>query len=107
VTLQARLEQSGNVAALCRIILPAYRATAEKMAQSTSTFESFVKRIQSVELLSFEIERWDPAVPRFGGSPAAVVRTAIRYNKSPQPTHFRTIWVRVDGQWFTTATGKF
>jgi hypothetical protein len=107
VALQARLEKSGNAAALCGLILPAYRATAEKLAQSTSSFEAFVKRVQSVELLSFEIESWHPAVERFGGSPAAVVRTAVLYNKSPEPTHFRTIWVRVDGQWYTTATGKF
>lgn len=107
VGLQARLEQSGNVAALCGLILPAYRATAEKLAQSTSTFEPFVKRIQSVESLSFEIEWWSPAVPRFGGSPAARVRTTVRYNMTAEPAHFRTIWVRVKGRWYTTATGKF
>jgi hypothetical protein len=107
VALQAELEHSGNVAALCELILPAYRATAEKLAQSTSSFEAFIKRIQSAELLSFEIEWWSPAVPRFGGSPAALIRTIVRYNVSAEPAHFRTIWVRVDGQWYTTATGKF
>jgi hypothetical protein len=107
VALQAEPEQSGNVAALCGLILPAYRATAEKLAQSTSSFEAFVKRVQSVQLLSFELEWWNPAVARFGGSAAALVRTTVRYNMSAEPAHFRTIWVRVDGQWYTTATGKF
>jgi hypothetical protein len=107
VALQARLEQSGNVAALCGLILPAYRETAEKLTQSASSFEAFVKRIQSAELLSFNIEWWSPAVPRFRGSPAALVRTTVQYDACTEPAHFRPIWVRVDGQWYTTATGKF
>ncbi len=103
----ARLEQARDVQALCVLILPAYRASAEKLSESAKSLGRFVGRVQTAELVSFEIERWEPTVERFAGAPAAVVRTEVRYNELPKPTSFRTIWVFVDSEWYMTAVGKF
>ncbi len=103
---QARLEQARDVDALCGLILPAYRASAEKLSRSAESLGQFVGRVRTAEFVSFEVERWEPTIERFGGAPAAVVRTVVRYNELPEPTSFRTIWVFVDSQWFTTAVGK-
>ena len=106
VTQQARLEQARDVGAVCDLILPVYRASAEALARSRDSLGQFVAHVRSAELVSFEVERWEPAVERFGGAPAAVVRSAVRYNGLPEPASFRTIWVRVGGEWYTTAVGK-
>ncbi|MBX9625210.1 MAG: hypothetical protein K2X82_15490 [Gemmataceae bacterium] len=106
VAEQARFEQSRDADGLCSLILPVYRSSAESVSRSTESFRAFVRHLWSVELVAFAVERWEPTVERFGGAAAAVVRSEMRYNGAAEPTSFRTIWVRVCGEWYTTAVGK-
>lgn len=106
VAEQIRLEQSRDVRALCELILPEYRTTAAELSYSTHSFEQLGARVHSAELISFEVERYEPAAQRFGGRPAAVVRTTVCYNSAPKLAAFRTIWVFYENQWYTTAVGK-
>src|SRR5262245_49562122 len=103
---QLRFEESGDVSALCEVILPAYRSDPKKLEHSAASFHEFVKHVESAELVSFTVESWLPRAPRFGGAALAVVRSAVRYNDQ-RPTDSRTIWVYSSGKWHTTAVGKF
>lgn len=95
------------MAALCGLILPDKRDSAEGPAYSAELLRKFVAQVRSAELVSFEVEKWEPAVEHYGGNSVALVRTKVRYNEIPEPASFRTIWVCVGGEWYTTATGKF
>src|SRR4051812_44095344 len=106
VAEQARLERARDVRALCDMILPGYRSSTEALSRSAASLGQFIGHVRSAELVSFEVERWESAAERFGGAPAALVRSAVRYNESPEPAPFRTIWVCVGGEWYTTAVGK-
>jgi hypothetical protein len=106
VTEQARLEREREVEALCRFILPAYRSSPEELGKSAESLGQFVAHVHSAALVSFEVEWWELAVERFGGASAALVRSAVQYNGLPKPAPFRTLWVRVGGEWHTTAVGK-
>jgi len=106
VAEQARLEQEHDVQGLCELVLPEYRASAEELSGMAASFGEFVARVRSVELVSFEVEAWWEPKVASGESRRALVRSMVRYNGSPEPARFRAPWVRVDGIWHTTATGK-
>ena len=82
--LPSRFVGAGGLrSGLCEMILPAYRDTPEKIATYTSQFREFTAHVKSAEPVSFGVKRWIPAAERFGGAPAALVWTAVRYNELP------------------------
>jgi hypothetical protein len=104
-------EVRGDVSAVYGFTLPDIRArrVAERDDEpglSLSQIGRFVALVREAEVLSIQVERFDPSVERFSGCPAAVVVTRVRYNQRSEASQFRCIWVNSDGIWFTTSLGK-
>ena len=107
---QISCEAQGDVVALYEFILPTIRA--ERIAEgddepslSLGEIQEFVGWVRSAVVESIEVERFHSSVDRFSGSPAAIVVSRVRYNEATI-SEFRTIWVRDDGTWFSTALWK-
>jgi len=108
---QIALEVEGDVRALYEFTLPAIRTRRiadrdDEPTSSLSQIRDFVGLVDSAEVESVEVVEYASEVERFRGCPAAVVVSEVRYNDSDSATRFRTIWVRDEGKWFSTALGK-
>jgi hypothetical protein len=99
VAEQVRLEQAKDVDGLCNLILPAF-LWGKARSRSAESYERFVSRVRSAELVSFEVDRWLPTLE------TALVRYAVRYNDTSEPVRFHTIWALAAGEWYATAAGK-
>lgn len=107
---QVRLEAERDVEALYAFIDPAIRAREEQEgdepAATLAAIRRFVEAVRSAEVVEVEILEARKACERYGGRPAARVRSVVRYDDAPAATEFHTVWVRDRGVWYSTAPGQ-
>lgn len=107
---QARLEARRDVDALYAFVDPVLRTRREAQAgdepeRTLGEIRSFVATLRSAEVEAVEILEARKICERYGRRPAALVRSVVRYNDEPFARETRTIWVRDNGAWYTTALG--
>jgi len=105
---RVRLEAEQDVEALYGFVDPAIRARRQESRDDgaeplRSAIRASVNEVRSATVEQVEIVAARKVCALHGGRPAALVRSIIRYNDSPELSESRTIWVRDEGAWYSTA----
>ena len=108
---QASLEERHAVDALYALIDPAIRRRREEERDdepglTLEQIRQFVLTVTTAEVENVQVLQVQETSKRHGGRPAALVSSLVRYNQGNQPQPFRTIWVRDNAVWYSTAIGK-